>query len=144
MQWLPQSRLKSAALLLLALFFIGAGVSHFTNADFFLAIMPPYLPLHLELVYLSGVFEIAGGVAVLVPSIRPMAGWFLIAILIGVYPANIHMAVNPEAYVAQGTPLWGIYGRLPLQFVMIAWAWWASRPDPVETMASHRAPAAVR
>ena len=113
---------------LLAVAFVLAGANHFRNPDFYVAIMPPYLPAHLELVYLSGVCEILGGLAALLPRTRALAGWGLIALLLAVYPANIHMALNPEPFVADGMPLWALYVRLPLQFVAMAWAYWATRP----------------
>ncbi len=125
---LPRSLPRRIALLLLSAFFMFAGVSHFTNPDFFLRIMPPYLPWHLELVYLSGVFEIAGALGVLWPATRAWAGWGLILLLIAVYPANIHMALHPEEFSDVAPAM--IYGRLPLQLVFMAWAWWATRPDP--------------
>ena len=127
---LPRSMPRRVLLLLLAAFFVGGGVNHFLNPEFYVAIMPPYLPAHLELVYLSGVFEILGGVGVLIPATRSWAGWGLVALLLAVYPANIHMAVNPEPFVADGMSLWALYLRLPLQFVLIAWAWWATRGEP--------------
>ena len=125
---LPRSRLRSAALLLLAANFVAAGVMHFATPGFFVRIMPPYLPWHLELVYLSGVFEILGGLGVLWPRTRAMAGWGLIALLVAVYPANIHMALHPEQF--PDTPAWAAWLRLPFQFLFIAWAWWATRPEP--------------
>jgi uncharacterized membrane protein len=124
---LPRSRVRSAALLLLAIFFVFAGVNHFANPDFYVAIMPPYLPAHLELVYLSGVFEVIGGLAALAPATRALAGWGLVLLLMAVYPANIHMAMHPEQF--PDVPVWGLYARLPLQIVFVAWAWWATRPD---------------
>jgi uncharacterized membrane protein len=126
---LPRSWPKRIALFALAGFFVRAGIGHFTNTDFFLSIMPPYLPAHLELVHLSGAFEILGGIGVLIPAVRGLSGMGLVALLIAVYPANIHMAVHPEAYVAAGTPLWALYARLPLQFVFLAWAYLATRPE---------------
>ena len=117
------------ALLLLALFFVFAGVTHFTRPEFFTAIVPPALPAPLALVYVSGVFEILGGLGVLWPATRAAAGVGLVALLVAVYPANLYMAWAPERFVAQGTPLWALYARLPLQFVFIAWAWWATRAD---------------
>ena len=66
----------------------------------------------------------------LIPATRSWAGWGLVALLLAVYPANIHMAVNPEPFVADGMSLWALYLRLPLQFVLIAWAWWATRGEP--------------
>lgn len=126
---LPSTTGRKIGLLLLAFFFVGAGVTHFTSPDFFVAIMPPYLPWHLELVYLSGLFEIALGLAVLPVATRALAGWGLIALLVAVYPANIHMALEPEPFVAAGTSLAFIYVRLPFQFLFMYWAWWATRPD---------------
>ena len=127
---LPRHRLKRIALFTLAAFFIGAGAYHFINADFYLAIMPPFLPFHLELVYVSGLFEILGGIGVLCRASRSLAGWGLIALLFAVYPVNIHMALNPELFIARGMPLWSLYLRLPLQFVLLAWAYWTTRPEP--------------
>ena len=125
---LPRSLAKRVALLLLALVFVAAGVNHFANPEFYVAIMPPYLPAHLELVYLSGFFEILGGIGVLIPAVRSLAGWGLVALLLAVYPANLHMALHPDQFSAQ-LPVWAIYARLPFQFVFIAWAIWATRPD---------------
>ena len=126
---LPHNLLKRIALFLLALFFVAAGVTHFTNPEFFVAIVPPALPAPLTLVYVSGMFEILGGLAVLWPATRAAAGVGLVLLLLAVYPANLYMAFAPERFVAQGTPLWALYARLPVQFVFIAWAWWATRGD---------------
>jgi len=123
----PKSIVRGLALLVAALFFVAAGVAHFTNAEFFVAIMPPYLPAHLELVYLSGILEILGGVGILVASTRRFAGYGLMALLAAVYPANLHMAINPELF-PDVSPT-ALYARLPLQFVFAAWIWWAIRPD---------------
>jgi uncharacterized membrane protein len=111
---------------LLALLFIGAGILHFTNAAFYVSIMPPYLPWHLELVYLSGVFEILLGVMLLIPRFTILAAWGLIALLIAVFPANIHMAMHPQLY--PDIPPAMLYARLPFQLVFIAWAWWFTKP----------------
>ncbi len=120
---------RRVLLLLLGAFFVFGGINHFRSPDVYVAIMPPYLPAHLALVYLSGVFELLGGIGVLVPATRSWAGWGLVALLVAVFPANLHMAVNPEPFVAEGMPLWGLYLRLPLQFLLMAWAWWATRTD---------------
>ena len=128
----PEGRPKRIALLGLAVFFVGAGVNHFVNPDFYVRIMPPYLPAHLELVYLSGIFEVLGGVAVLFPKLRSRAGRGLILLLLAVFPANIHMAFHPGQF-PELAPL-VLYARLPLQLLLIAWAYWATRPC-VETAA---------
>ncbi len=91
--------------------------------------MPPYLPWPVALVYISGACEIAGGLGVLAPRWRQAAGWGLVLLIFAVYPANIHMALHPEIYAAHGIPLWALYARLPLQFVLAAWAYWATRAD---------------
>jgi uncharacterized membrane protein len=127
--WLPAAWPKRLALLGLAAFFVSAGVSHFTNEAFFVRIVPPWLPAPLLLVQLSGLAEIAGGVGVLVPRLRRAAGLGLVALLVAVYPANVHMALHPESFADVATPA-GLYFRLPLQLVALAWTWWATQPDP--------------
>lgn len=124
---LPAGLAKRVSLILIGIFFVGVGVAHFTHADYFVGIMPPYLPWHLELVYLSGVFEILGGVGVLIGRTRTLAAIGLVALLFAVYPANIHMAMNPELF-PDVEPV-ALYLRLPMQFVLMGWLWWATRPD---------------
>lgn len=124
---LPRSLPRRIALILLSAGMTLAGVNHFASPDFYLAMMPPYLPAHLELVYLSGLCEIAGGLAVLPARTRRAGGWWLIAVLIGVFPANVHMALHPEQF--PDFPVWGLTLRLPLQFLLMAWAWWATQED---------------
>lgn len=121
------SGVRQVLLGLLGLFFVTAGVTHFTATAFFTHIVPPYLPAAEVLVYVSGVCEIILGILVLLPATRRLAAWGLIALLIAVFPANVHMAVNqvgfvdPPAWLPQPTPL-GLWLRLPLQGVLIAWA----------------------
>jgi uncharacterized membrane protein len=110
----------------LGVFFIVAGLYHFINPDFYLTIMPPYLPWHLFLVYLSGFFEIVLGGMLLVAKFMRIAAWGMIALLVAVFPANIHMATNPELYPDINPVL--LWIRLPLQAVMVAWAYWHTRP----------------
>ncbi len=131
---LPKRPGKKLALLGLGVFFVGGGVNHFLNPDFYVGIMPPYLPAHLELVYLSGVFEILGGILVLVPRVRAVAGWGLVVLLLAIFPANIHMALSPEQFPE--LPVFAHYLRLPLQAVFIAWAYWATRPEVGEAAAT--------
>lgn len=112
----------------MAINFVVVGVTHFTHADVFAAIMPPYLPLHLELVWLSGVFEILGGIGLLIPKLRRAAGWGLLALLIAVFPANLHMALNevylPVDWLPQSQV--GLWVRLPFQLVFAAAVAYAS------------------
>ena len=128
---LPKAWPKKIALILLAVAFVAAGSNHFVNPDFFVAIMPPYLPAHLELVYLSGVFEVAGGIGVLIPRLRSLAGWGLVALLVAVFPANLHMALNPELF--NDVSPFALYSRLPIQILLIVWAYWATRAEATAT-----------
>ncbi|HEU4428980.1 MAG TPA: DoxX family protein [Myxococcota bacterium] len=128
MPWLPASWPKRISLFLIALFFINAGISHFTNEAFFVRIVPPWLPNPLLMVQISGVAEIAGGLGILVPQLRRAAGIGLIALLIAVFPANVHMAVHPEQFADIATPGM-LYFRLPLQLVALVWTWWATKPE---------------
>lgn len=123
---LPLGIWRKLVLLGLAGFFINVGVDHFINPEFYLAIMPPSFPLHAEAVYISGFFEILGGVCLLVPRLRKIAGWGLVALLICVYPANIYMALTPEAFPE--IPLSLLYFRLALQFLFFYWAYSVTRP----------------
>lgn len=107
---------------LLALVFVLAGLNHFINTEFYLKIMPPFLPASQFLVFLSGALEIALGALLLIPRFTRFAAWGLIALLVAVFPANIYMALYPERF-PEFSPL-GIWLRLPLQFVIIGWAFW--------------------
>jgi len=110
---------------LFGVFFIFSGVMHFVRPRFYLAIMPDYLPAHKELVDASGVAEIAGGLGTLVPATRRAASWWSIATLIAVFPANLHMALNPDRY--RKVPKAALYARLPVQALFVVWAWAAGR-----------------
>ncbi|MDA7602034.1 MAG: DoxX family protein [SAR86 cluster bacterium] len=123
---LPTDWWKKIVLFGLAAFFINVGVDHFVNPEFYLSIMPPAFPLHLEAVYISGFFEILGGVGVLIPRLRKIAGWGLVALLVAVYPANIYMAITPEAFPEASVAL--LYVRLAFQFLFFYWAYSVTRP----------------
>ena len=110
---------------LLAIGFTIAGVNHFVNPEFYLKIMPPVLPAHLFLIYLSGFFQIVFGVALLIPKYTRLAAWGIVALLIAVFPANVYMAMNAELFSEYNRIL--LYLRLPLQFVFIAWAFYYTR-----------------
>ena len=106
-----------------------AGVLHFTATDAYVSIMPGYLPWHRELVYVSGIFEILGGGGLLTRRFRRAAGIGLIALFVAVLPANINMTlhnIQPLDFQISEGLLWL---RLPLQLVLIAWAWWVSGQD---------------
>lgn len=120
---MSRALLRTAARIALAALMGAAGAMHFLRPELYMQIMPPYLPLHLELVLLSGVLEILGGAGLLVPRFRRAAGLGLMALLVAVFPANVHMALHPEIFGLSPVLLWL---RLPLQGVLIAWAWWVS------------------
>jgi len=125
------SRAKTVSVWLMGAFYVIAGLNHFRAPEFYLPIMPPYLPWHSELILLSGVAEVMIGVGLLVPRARVLAAWGAIALLVAVYPANIHQAL---ADVPIGNPPHSVgalrWIRLPLQFVLMAWAYWHTRPEP--------------
>lgn len=115
-------------MLLAAVFYTVAGSLHFLQPEFYLKIMPPYIPWHLAMVRISGFFEILGGLGLLLPRTRRAAAWGLVALLIAVFPANLYMATNPiETGAASMAPALR-WGRLPLQIVFIWWVLWCTRP----------------
>ena len=119
------SHIKAASKSVLAIFMITAGIMHFVNPAFFLKIMPPYLPLHKELVLVSGVFEVVLGVLLLVPQTSRMAAWGIVALLIAVFPANLYLYQHQD--ILPASPIVHLL-RLPLQGVFILWAYWHTRP----------------
>ena len=117
---------------LLAAFFTFAGTMHFVRPRAYEAIMPPYMPAHREAVAVSGAAELAGGLGVIPAPTRRFAGWWLIGVLIAVFPANLHMALHPDEVANNGVPAdriprWLLWARLPLQPLMILWARRATR-----------------
>ena len=118
-------RFKILTRYLLGGLFIVAGASHFGKTDFYIAIMPPYLPWHLELVYISGVAEAALGALLLIRRWVVWAGWGLIALCVAVFPANVHMAMHPDLYPS--LPALALWLRLPMQGLLIGWAYWYTR-----------------
>jgi uncharacterized membrane protein len=114
---------RRVALVLLGIFFIGAGINHFVHAPFYVRIVPPALPAHLLLVQISGFCECLGGLGALVPATRRSAGIGLIALLVAVFPANLQMALHPSLYADVANAI-AFYVRLPLQLVLLAWVWW--------------------
>ena len=112
--------MKKVLLYLMALLYMLAGINHFINPSGYLEIMPPYLPWHAALVYASGICEIVFGVLLLPVITRRAAAWLIIALLVAVFPANIQMMLN---YMHTGQAgLWLAIVRLPLQVVLIWWA----------------------
>jgi uncharacterized membrane protein len=115
----------------LAAFFTLAGKMHFVKPRFYEAMVPPSLQAQKkEIVAVSGVAEIAGAALVLHPATRRLGRWWLLALLVAVFPANVHMAVNPEQVPGldlRKTPRWALWARLPLQPLAMLWVWRATR-----------------
>jgi uncharacterized membrane protein len=124
---MPTKQQLRSARWLTAASFVLIGLAHFARPRLFMRIMPPYLPAHRELVLISGLFEIIGGLGVLFPQTRRAARYGLLALTLAVYPANIHMARNPEQF-AELAPAWVYYVRLPFQFVIMYGVWYATQP----------------
>ena len=118
------SRVKVVARWLCAASYVAVGITHFTDPATFVAIVPPALPAPLLLVHISGVFEILGGVGLLVPRTRRAAAWGILALLVAVYPANIHMLVNEVYLPDMPRERWLLWARMPMQFVFAAWVAW--------------------
>ncbi|GFE67923.1 DoxX family protein [Chroococcus sp. FPU101] len=112
------------------------GITHFIKPEQYARIVPPQLPHPFELVYISGVFEILGGIGLLIPYVSVAAAWGLIALYIAVFPANINQAINGIAI--EGIPdIKAFYWiRLPFQAVLIAWAWWYTKEPEKQAGAS--------
>ena len=122
----PRRPSRRGSRLALSAFFVGAGINHFRNPRFYEAIVPPSLKDDAGLVVqASGVAELIGGLAVLVPATRRLSGLWLIALLAAVFPANLYMAREPEHF--KKIPRWALYARLPLQPLAMLWAWKATR-----------------
>lgn len=110
--------------------FVFAGVMHFLVPRRYEAIMPPYVPAHREMVMISGAAEVLGGLAVLVPRLSRPARWWNLVLLAAIFPANVHMAVNPDEIEGlPDIPRWLLWVRLPFQAVFMAWAVRATRND---------------
>jgi len=103
------------------------GILHFIKPELFVKIVPPQLPYPLELVYISGFFEILGGIGLLIPSVSVAAAWGIIALFIAVFPANINQAINSISIEGIPNNPWLYWLRLPFQAVLIAWAWWYTK-----------------
>ena len=129
-------RLKGPLLLVMGPMYVVAGIFHFLVPGVYVQIVPPVFPAPLALVYLSGLAEIAVGIGLLIPRTRRYAAWATIALLVAVFPANVYMATS--GVVVEGIPGGGDpsalvrWGRLPLQAVLVLWAFWYTRPSDID------------
>jgi uncharacterized membrane protein len=121
------SRFTTASRYVLGLLLVAAGTLHFIAPGPYLRIMPPYLPAPLALVYLSGLAEIRLGLGLIFERTRRWAAWGTVALLIAVFPANVYMAQANDSLFH--LPTWVVWARLPLQLVLIAWAWRHTKAD---------------
>lgn len=124
-----EPRTKRAVRFVAAAAMIAIGVTHFTSPGGFVKIVPAMLPMPLVLVYVSGFFEIAGGLGLVLERTKRLAGYGLIALYVAVFPANINMAINDIQPADHPIPQVLLWLRLPFQVAFIALAWWLAR-DP--------------
>ena len=125
--------MKSMTTVFLGIAFTWVGIQHFVDPEPFVHIVPSYLPWALELVYLSGVFEILGGIGLLIPRTRKMAAWGLIALLIAVYTANIYMLTDEVYFKDMPHEPWLLWLRMPFQFLFAAGVLWTGGIWPRES-----------
>ena len=120
-----KSKIKTLSIIIMTLLYIGVGINHIINPNWFIRIIPPILPFKIALVYISGIFEIILGSLLIFPKTRFIAGWGLILLLLAVYPANIYVALT-NGKAMDTTPMIA-WIRLPFQFVFIGLAYWHSK-----------------
>ena len=119
---------KILTIFVMSFFYIYVGIRHFIEPEWFVQIMPPFLPYHFELVYLSGFFEILFGAMLLFKRTRTLACFLIILLLVAVYPANIYLAFNEVPQQALGiSSFMASWVRLPMQFILIGLAYWHSK-----------------
>ena len=119
--------MKKILLYVMSVLYILAGINHFISTKQYVSIMPPWLPWHYPLVYISGVLESVYGLLLLPSATRRLSALLIISLLVAVFPANIQMAVN---YYKEHNPyLWLAIVRLPLQFVLLYWAYIYTKKD---------------
>lgn len=127
------TKTQKVFLVIAAIFYTFAGTLHFLRPAMYMKIMPPYVPWHLAMVYVSGAAEILGGIGLLVTPMRRSAALGLVALLIAVFPANLYMATNPVEAGASALPTAALWGRLLLQPLLIWWVLWCTRARLTET-----------
>jgi uncharacterized membrane protein len=125
--------MKKIFLYLFAVLFISAGLNHFVAPGFYEKMLVGFLPYPVALNYLSGIAEILGGIGLMVPAFRKFSAWGLIILLIAVFPANINMAIHSERWDILRAIL---YLRLPLQFLLIWWAYQYTKEPETQISAS--------
>ena len=120
---------KTSFRILLAVLMLIAGASHFVVPEPYIKIVPGILPSPAAIVYISGFFEVLGGIGLLITGVSQAAAWGFVLLFIAVYPANLNMAINNIHLQNIPDGAWFQAIRLPFQFVLVAWAWWLTRPS---------------
>ena len=115
--------------ILLGVLFVVAGINHFVHPNFYINIMPDYLPAHRALVLLRGVTEIVAGAMLFLRRTSALGAWGIVAMLVLFFMVHIHMIAHADRYAS--VPLVLLYVRVALQFPLILWAWWFTRPEPL-------------
>ena len=123
----PMQKVKKISIYIMGFFYVYIGVKHFLDPDFFIAIMPKYMPFHYELVLISGFFEIMFGLMLMFEKYRSLAAWGLILLLIAVFPANIYLYQSKEAQEAIDISKDLALYRLPFQLLFLGLAYWHSK-----------------
>ena len=119
------NRTKTATRLFVTVWFVIGGISHFTYPEPFLRIMPPYIPFHIAIVYISGALELLGALGLWIKPVRSLAGYGLMALTTAVTLANVHMFQHPDLF--PNIPYWLLIVRFPMQVALIWLIWWCSR-----------------
>jgi uncharacterized membrane protein len=130
-----RAKIRAGFRIFQGLVYIGAGLNHFITPSFYHRIMPPYMPAHSLLINISGVAEIILGAMLIIPKTTKLGAWGLIALLIAVWPANIHMALNPAQFADLGGPVFLWIRAAVMQIGLMLWAYGFTHTFPDEKKA---------
>ena len=120
---------KILTIFVMGVMYVFIGIKHFTDPQYFLDIVPPQLPFKLFLVYLTGLIEVVGGVAILAPKTRKAGAYLLIFLLVSVFPANIYLYVSETPQSLLGISEADALIRMPFQIPLILLAYWHSKKN---------------
>ena len=120
---------KLLSIYVMSFMYVFIGIKHFTDPQYFLDIVPPQLPFKLFLVYLTGLIEVVGGVAILAPKTRKAGAYLLIFLLVSVFPANIYLYVSETPQSLLGISEADALIRMPFQIPLILLAYWHSKKN---------------
>lgn len=109
-------------LYLMGIIYFFAGLNHFRNTKLYLTIIPPYLPNPILLNNLCGIAEVVLGIGLCIPMFTAASAWGVIVLLIAVFPTHLYMFSNDKA--GMGLPKIVLFLRMPLQIVLLLWAYY--------------------